>query len=288
MNNFNQCKEIFLDSLKEIFSSREIENIFFELLFFKMKWERVDYLLNKNQKLSPSEVSFFENSLEKLSKNIPVQYITGQASFCNLLIKVNPKVLIPRPETEELVHLILNNHKEDSLKEILDVGTGSGCIIIALKKIFSSTNCTAIDISKDAIRTAKGNAELNKAEVDFITKDILEYKNEEKYWDMIVSNPPYIPISNKEYMHPNVVQNEPSQALFVENDEPMKYYKIIRDFAYNYLKKNGKIYFEIHENFANDVVNLLAFKKHFKTSVYKDFQGKNRFVVATKNEKNRY
>ena len=284
MKNFNQCKEIFLDSLKENFSSREIENIFFELLVLKMKWERVDYLLNKTQKLSPEEVYFFENSLEKLSKNIPVQYITGQVNFCNLLIKVNPKVLIPRPETEELVHLVLNNHKEDSLKEILDVGTGSGCIIIALKKTLPNTNCTAIDISKDAVRTAKANSVLNKVEIDFINKDILKYENEEKSWDIIVSNPPYIPISNKKYMHPNVVQNEPSQALFVENEEPLKYYKIISDFAINHLKKNGKIYFEIHEDFANDVVNLLSIKKHFKTTVHKDFQGKNRFVVATKNE----
>ena len=284
MENFNQRKEIFLDSLKENLPSREIENIFFELLFFKKKWERVDYLLNKNQKLSPKEVSFFENSLEKLSKNIPVQYITGQANFCDLLIKVNPKVLIPRPETEELVHLILNNHKQDSLKEILDIGTGSGCIIIALKKTLPNTNCTALDISKDAIRTAKANAVLNKVEVDFITKDILDYKNEEKSWDMIVSNPPYIPISNKKHMHPNVVQNEPSQALFVENEEPLKYYQIISDFANNHLKKNGKIYFEIHEDFANDVVNLLSIKKYFKTTVHKDFQGKKRFVVATKNE----
>ena len=284
MENFNQCKEIFLDSLKENLPSREIENIFFELLFFKMNWKRVDYLLNKNQKLSQMEVSFFKNCLEKINKNIPVQYITGQVNFCNLLIKVNPNVLIPRPETEELVHLILNNHNQDSLKEILDIGTGSGCIIIALKKTLSNTNCTAIDISKDAIRTAKANAVLNKVEVDFITKDILDYKNEEKSWDMIVSNPPYIPISNKKHMHPNVVQNEPSQALFVENEEPLKYYQIISDFANNHLKKNGKIYFEIHEDFANDVVNLLSIKKHFKTTVHKDFQGKKRFVVATKNE----
>ena len=284
MENFYQCKEIFLDSLKENLPSREIENIFFELLFFKMNWERVDYLLNKNQKLSQKEVSFFKNCLEKINKNIPVQYITGQSNFCNLLIKVNPNVLIPRPETEELVHLILDNHKQDSLKEILDIGTGSGCIIIALKKTLPNTNCTAIDISKEAIRTAKANAVLNKVEVDFITKDILDYKNEEKSWDMIVSNPPYIPISNKKHMHPNVVQNEPSQALFVENEEPLKYYQIISNFANNHLKKNGKIYFEIHEDFANDVVNLLSTKKHFKTTVHKDFQGKNRFVVATKNE----
>ena len=284
MENFYQCKEIFLDSLKENLPSREIENIFFELLFFKINWERVDYLLHKNQKLSQKEVSFFNNCLEKINKNIPVQYITGQAYFCKLLIKVNPNVLIHRPETEELVHLILNNHNQDSLKEILDIGTGSGCIIIALKKTLPNTNCTAIDISKDAIRTAKANAVLNKVEVDFITKDILKYENEEKSWDMIVSNPPYIPISNKKHMHPNVVQNEPSQALFVENEEPLKYYQIISDFAKNHLKKNGKIYFEIHEDFANDVVNLLSTKKHFKSSVHKDFQGKNRFVVATKNE----
>ena len=284
MNNFNQCKEIFLDSLKENLSSREIENIFFELLFFKMKWERVDYLLNKNQKLEPSEVSFFKNSLNKLSRNIPVQHITGQTFFCDLLIHVHSKVLIPRPETQELVHLVLNDCKKDSLKEILDIGTGSGCIIIALKKSLSNTNCTALDISKEAVSTAKKKAKLNNVDINFIKKDIIHFKNEEKSWDIIVSNPPYIPISNKKYMHANVLENEPSQALFVENEEPLKYYKIIKDFAYNHLKKNGKIYFEIHEDFADDVVNLLAIKKHFKSSVHKDFQGKNRFVVATKNE----
>ena len=284
MNNFNQCKELFLDSLKENLSSREIENIFFELLFFKMNWERVDYLINKNQKLSSREISFFKNSLEKLSKNIPVQYITEQVFFCDLLIKVNPSVLIPRPETQELVHLILKDCKRDSTKKILDLGTGSGCIIIALKKVLPNTNCAALDVSSEAISTAKSNAKLNNVDVDFITKDIINYKNEEKSWDVIVSNPPYIPLSNKEYMHPNVLQNEPSQALFVENEDPLKYYKVITDFGFNHLKKNGKIYFEIHEDFADDVVNLLVIKNHFKSSVHKDFQGKNRFVVATKNE----
>ena len=140
MINFTKCKEIFLETLKENLNSREIENIFFELLFFKMNWERVDYLLNKNQKLNPNEVSFFENSLNKLVENIPIQYITGQTFFCDLLIQVNSKVLIPRPETEELVHLILKSHKEDHPKEILDVGTGSGCIIISLKKSLYNSN----------------------------------------------------------------------------------------------------------------------------------------------------
>ena len=284
MNNFNQCKELFLDSLKENLSSREIENIFFELLFFKMNWERVDYLINKNQKLSSREISFFKNSLEKLSKNIPVQYITEQVFFCDLLIKVNPSVLIPRPETQELVQLILKDCKRDSTKKILDLGTGSGCIIIALKKVLPNTNCAALDVSSEAISTAKSNAELNNVDIVFITKDIINYKNEEKSWDVIVSNPPYIPLSNKEYMHPNVLQNEPSQALFVENEDPLKYYKVITDFGFNHLKKNGKIYFEIHEDFADDVVDLLVIKNHFKSSVHKDFQGKNRFVVATKNE----
>ena len=284
MNNFNQCKEIFLDSLKENLSSREIENIFFELLFFKMKWERVDYLLNKNQKLEPSEVSFFKNSLNKLSRNIPVQHITGQTFFCDLLIHVHSKVLIPRPETQELVHLVLNDCKKDSLTEILEIGTGSGCIIIALKKSLSNTNCTALDISKEAVSTAKKNAKLNNVDINFITKDIIHFKNEEKSWDIIVSNPPYIPISNKQFMHANVLENEPSLALFVEDQDPLKYYRVISDFGYHHLKKNGKIYFEIHEDFANDVVNLLLLKKQFKCSVHNDFQGKSRFIVAVKNE----
>ena len=284
MINFNKCKEIFLESLKENLNSREIENIFFDLLFFKMKWERVDYLLNKNQKLNPIEISFFENSLNKLVKNIPVQYITGQVFFCDLLIKVNSKVLIPRPETEELVRLILKCYNGDYPKEVLDVGTGSGCIIIALKKSLSNSNCSALDISKDAISTAKRNAKLNNVDIDFITKDIVNYKNEEKSWDLIVSNPPYIPISYKEYMHANVLENEPSQALFVENKDPLKYYKVISNFGYHHLKKNGKIYFEIHEDFADDVVNLLSINKNFKCTVHKDFQLKNRFIVATKNE----
>ena len=284
MTNFTQCKDFFLESLKENLSAREIENIFFELLFFKMKWERVDYLLNKNQKLKPSEVSFFEDSLNKLSRNIPVQHITGQTFFCDLLIHVHSKVLIPRPETQELVHLILNDCKKDSLIEILDIGTGSGCIIIALKKSLSNTNCTALDISKEAVSTAKKNAKLNNVDINFMTKDIIHFKNEEKSWDIIVSNPPYIPISNKQSMHANVLENEPSLALFVEDQDPLKYYRVISDFGYHHLKKNGKIYFEIHEDFANDVVNLLLLKKQFKCSVHNDFQGKSRFIVAVKNE----
>ena len=284
MTNFTQCKDFFLESLKENLSAREIENIFFELLFFKMKWERVDYLLNKNQKLMPSEVSFFEDSLNKLSRNIPVQHITGQTFFCDLLIHVHSKVLIPRPETQELVHLVLNDCKKDSLKEILDIGTGSGCIIIALKKSLSNTNCTALDISKEAVSTAKKNAKLNNVDINFITKDIIHFKNDEKSWDIIVSNPPYIPISNKQFMHANVLENEPSLALFVENQDPLKYYRVISDFGCHHLKKNGKIYFEIHEDFANDVVNLLLLKKQFKCSVHNDFQGKSRFIVAVKNE----
>ena len=284
MTNFTQCKDFFLESLKENLSAREIENIFFELLFFKMKWERVDYLLNKNQKLEPSEVSFFKNSLNKLSRNIPVQHITGQTFFCDLLIHVHSKVLIPRPETQELVHLVLNDCKKDSLKEILDIGTGSGCIIIALKKSLSNTNCTALDISKEAVSTAKKNAKLNNVDINFITKDIIHFKNDEKSWDIIVSNPPYIPISNKQFMHANVLENEPSLALFVEDQDPLKYYRVISDFGYHHLKKNGKIYFEIHEDFANDIVNLLLLKKQFKCSVHNDFQGKSRFIVAVKNE----
>ena len=133
----------------------------------------------------------------------------------------------------------------------------------------------------DNLCVSKTDMKKDTSSVDNI---INQYKNEEKSWNLIVSNPPYIPISNKKYMHANVLENEPSQALFVENEDPLKYYKVISNFGYHHLKKNGKIYFEIHEDFADDVVNLFSINKHFKCTVHKDFQGKNRFIIATKNE----
>lgn len=277
-------KKLYFKNLNLKYSLREIENIFLELILFKKQWEKVEYLLHKNQLLNDEEITFMQFALQKLKKNIPVQHIIGHVIFNELTIKVNTHVLIPRVETEELVHLIYNTNLNNSPSTILDIGTGSGCIILALKKIYSKAKCIGLDISKEAVNMAIANAKINSLLIDFINADIHNYSVNEKSLDIIVSNPPYIPLSNQINMHENVLENDPHLALFVEDSNPLKFYKIIAEFGNHSLKEKGKIYFEIHEDFANDIVNLLVEKGYKNCDLYKDFQGKNRFVVASKNE----
>lgn len=277
-------KKLYFKNLNLKFSLREIENIFLELILFKKQWKKVEYLIHKNQLLNDEEITFMQLALQKLKKNIPVQHIIGHVIFNELTIKVNTHVLIPRVETEELVHLIYNTNLNNSPSTILDIGTGSGCIILALKKIYSKAKCIGLDISKEAVNMAIANAKINSLEIDFINADIHNYSVNEKSLDIIVSNPPYIPLSNQINMHENVLENDPHLALFVEDSNPLKFYKIIAEFGNHSLKEKGKIYFEIHEDFANDIVNLLVEKGYKNCDLYKDFQGKNRFVVASKNE----
>ena len=277
-------KKLYFENLNLKYSLREIENIFLELILFKKQWEKVEYLLHKNQLLNDEEITFMQLALQKLKKNIPVQHIIGHVIFNELTIKVNTHVLIPRVETEELVHLIYNTNLNNSPSTIIDIGTGSGCIILALKKIYSKAKCIGLDISKEAVNMAIANAKINSLLIDFINTDIHNYSVNEKSLDIIVSNPPYIALSNQINMHENVLENDPHLALFVEDSNPLKFYKIIAEFGNHSLKEKGQIYFEIHEDFANDVVNLLVEKGYKNCDLYKDFQGKNRFVVASKNE----
>lgn len=284
MYKIKNLKKLYFKNLNLKYSLREIENIFLELILFKKQWEKVEYLLHKNQLLNDEEITFMQFALQKLKKNIPVQHIIGHVIFNELTIKVNTHVLIPRVETEELVHLIYNTNLNNSPSTIIDIGTGSGCIILALKKIYSKAKCIGLDISKEAVNMAIANAKINSLEIDFINADIHNYSVNEKSLDIIVSNPPYIPLSNQINMHENVLKNDPHLALFVEDSNPLKFYKIIAEFGNHSLKEKGQIYFEIHEDFANDVVNLLVEKGYKNCDLYKDFQGKNRFVVASKNE----
>ena len=284
MYKIENLKKLYFENLNLKYSLREIENIFLELILFKKQWEKVEYLIHKNQLLNDEEITFMQLALQKLKKNIPVQHIIGHVIFNELTIKVNTHVLIPRVETEELVHLIYNTNLNNSPSTILDIGTGSGCIILALKKKYSKAKCIGLDISKEAVNMAIANAKINSLLIDFINADIHNYSVNEKSLDIIVSNPPYIPLSNQINMHENVLKNDPHLALFVEDSNPLKFYKIIAEFGNHSLKEKGQIYFEIHEDFANDVVNLLVEKGYKNCDLYKDFQGKNRFVVASKNE----
>ena len=265
----------YLSELDSIYPRREIKNIFLELLLYIKRWNKIDYLLNKNKILEKNEIQFLSESLRKLKNHIPLQHIIGHVFFCNLKIKVNEHVLIPRPETEELVHIIYNQNNLETYLNILDVGTGSGCIIIALKTLLKNTNCEGIDISQKALNIAN-------SDIEFKNQDINEYSVRPNSFDIIVSNPPYVPIRELKKIQTNVIDFEPHMALFVENNNPLKFYHTIAEFGRNSLVNKGKIYFETHEDYAFEIVNLLKDKKYKNCIIRQDLQGKNRFVEAIK------
>jgi len=201
--------------------------------------------------------------------------------FYGLPLKINEHVLIPRPETEELVDWVIKEvkHKKDSL---LDIGTGSGCIPIAIKKNLPAISVSAIDISAEALKVASANALINGTEVNFIEADILSYSSDEKY-DVIVSNPPYIRELEKADMHENVLAHEPHAALFVSDENPLIFYKTISDFAYINLNPNGYLFFEINEFLWEETLKILIDKGFKNIELRKDMQGKDRMIMARTN-----
>jgi len=269
-------KERFHQELKEKFSKTEIES-FLNLLFEKfLGLSRLEMVLKPEINLSKEEEKQFENALKRLKNSEPIQYIIGETDFYGLKFKVDKNVLIPRPETEELVDWILKENPTSS--SILDIGTGSGCIAISLAKNLKSSKVFAWDVSEKALETAKNNAEINKAKVEFQLKNILAEKSAAEKFDIIVSNPPYVRELEKEKMQENVLKHEPHLALFVENDDALLFYRKILKFAENNLTSNGKLYFEINEYLKEELEILLA---DFKIKNYffrKDIFGKYRML----------
>jgi len=266
-------------TLSSIYESDELNSIFFLTSEEFLQIPRSKILLADEIELDSKKQKLFLDALDRLKKNEPVQYILGKTAFMDLEFKVNSSVLIPRPETEELVRLML---KEDlDGKEILDIGTGSGCIAITLAKNLPNAKVSAIDISEEALEVARENAKLNNVDIDFINADIFDYKSEKKY-DVIVSNPPYVRESEKSLMKRNVVEYEPELALFVTDHNPLLYYKVILNFSKISLNKNGKIYFEINENHSNKLNNLLENYDYRLIDFKLDFLNKNRFLILSK------
>ena len=227
----------------------------------------------------------FEDSLHNIRQRLlqqePIQYILGQADFYGLKFKVSPVVLIPRPETEELVYWILAQNTQTN-PTILDIGTGSGCIPITLKKKIAAATLVAMDVSKEALAIAQENAELNQVAISFIQQDILDkslWSNSPQY-DIIVSNPPYIPTKEAALMPTWVKDFEPALALFVSNEDPLVFYRMIADFALTHLKTGGILYFETNEYNAQEVVTLLRMKGFQEVCVNKDMSGKERMLAA--------
>lgn len=270
-----QLKSHFFKSLEALYPPQEL------IVLYKMV---IEFISKKNNTLVldliQEEQEAFNNYINQLKKGIPIQYVLGEADFYQLKFKVNEHVLIPRPETEELVYLILQDAKINQPKSIIDIGTGSGCIPITLKKHLPNTAINAIDVSETAIAVAKENALKNKVEIDFTIADALhlEPKNFQKF-DVIVSNPPYIALSEMEDMEANVTKHEPHLALFVEDENPLIFYQKIADFALTNLQQNGVLYFEINQALAQETQKLLE-QKGFITEIIKDINQNDRMIKA--------
>ena len=264
-----------ISELSSIYEMDELNSIFNLLAEDYLKIPRSKILLADDIDLNESNQILFLSALKRLKTHEPIQYILGKTTFMNLEFKVNSSVLIPIPETEELVRLML---KEDlDGKEILDIGTGSGCIAISLAKNLPNAKVTALDISIDALEVAKKNAKLNNVKVNFIHSDIFEYHSDKKY-DVIVSNPPYVTESEKTLMKKNVLDFEPDLALFVDDSYSLKYYEFVINFSKNHFNQNGQIFFEINENKRKGIENILDENDQYKSDFLHDSFKKTRFL----------
>ncbi len=236
--------------------------------------------LNTHQKVNSEKGREVERIIAELLAGKPLQYAVGLAYFSDLVLRVTPSVLIPRPETEELVSLIVKENKVNS-PTILDVGTGSGCISLALAKHIADAKVTGVDISSDALSVAKDNAAINKLSVNFFQVDILEPTALEGfYFDIVVSNPPYVTESEKEFMKRNVLDYEPHMALFVPDSDPLRFFRAIALLSIRCLSPYGWLWFEINEALGSEVVDLLKSIGYDSVELMYDFRGKPRFVKA--------
>ncbi|MFA8434070.1 MAG: peptide chain release factor N(5)-glutamine methyltransferase [Marinifilaceae bacterium] len=269
--------------LQQYYPPREIEGIYFLLFEHILKYSKIEIHLNKEEGIHPDKIKKIKEAIVELKTHKPIQYILGCTEFYEMEFKVNEHTLIPRPETEELVHWILQENQEKAA-QILDIGSGSGCIPISLAKNLPEAKVLSVDISEGALATAIENASLNEVNVAFEQRDILKWKDYE--WevpfDIIVSNPPYVRESEKQAMEPNVLKYEPDSALFVSDSDPLIFYRTIANFANIHLKKGGKLYFEINEYLGNEMVSLLEQTGYQNVQLKKDINGRDRMVCAIK------
>ncbi len=281
-NKILDIKSFIRKRLHGLYPEEEISSFIFILFEAYCGMSKTDILAMKRETINESELLLVYDAVKELEHYKPIQYILGKTEFYGLEFRVTPAVLIPRPETEELVDLIIKDNKNITGLKILDIGTGSGCIAISLKKNLPDADVTAIDNSAEALEIAQKNAEINHVKIVFINNDILDKQQWLKSgeFDIIVSNPPYVLESEKALMQPNVLEYEPSTALFVPDSDPLMYYDAIFRFAIS-KKKRSQIYLEINENMAGE---LMALAKKYELSdirIIKDINGKDRFLSRT-------
>nr|WP_294774908.1 peptide chain release factor N(5)-glutamine methyltransferase [uncultured Flavobacterium sp.] len=277
-------KTIFLQELSSLYDGNEAESFFYIILQKLHGLKRIDLALNPEMIVDGLHLKQWKNIVAALKTQKPIQYILGETEFYGLPFLVNENVLIPRPETEELVGLILEEEgkgkREKGKVSILDIGTGSGCIPIALKKNLPHAEVYAIDVSEKALATAKINAELNKVGVNFMLKNILETNDLEQQFDIIVSNPPYVRNLEKAEIKPNVLEFEPHLALFVEDNDALLFYRKIAELAQKSLAPNGQLYFEINQYLGKETIELVESYGFKNVKLIKDVYGNDRMISA--------
>jgi len=278
-----QYRTQFIKELSPFYDAYEAESFFYLILEDKHKLRQIDLALNHELTFSESDFAVWDLLLAQLKKEVPIQYLLGKTNFYGLDFEVNENVLIPRPETEELVEWIVNeNSKVDKSKtiKILDIGTGSGCIAISLAKNIPNAQVYAMDVSKKAIETAKRNAVNNKTDITFILQDVLNAEELKCNFDIIVSNPPYVRNLEKEEIKKNVLDYEPHLALFVEDNDALVFYRKIAALAQNNLLENGQLYFEINQYLGCEMKDLLEKMNFENIELRKDIYDNDRMIFG--------
>ncbi len=270
----------FLQKLTPLYDSIEAESFFIITLEELKGWKRLDLAMNPKAELSASELESWNAVLSQLETLKPIQYIFNKAHFFGLEFEVNENTLIPRPETEELVEWIIQENALQGSLSIVDIGTGSGCIAIALAKNLADAEVFAIDVSENALTTAKRNAEHNAASVTFWQKDILETEMLPQQFDVIVSNPPYVRNLEKAEIKQNVLDYEPHLALFVDDNDALLFYRKIALLAKSALNPGGKLYFEINQYLGNETVEMLESYGYKNIVLKKDLYGNDRMIYC--------
>ena len=271
----------FFESLKGIHDENEVESFFFILTEYLHNLKRIDLALNPSFEISEAEVQKWESIISELKTEKPIQYIIGETWFYDSKFYVNEHTLIPRPETEELVDWIVATEKKNDKKEkltILDIGTGTGCIPISLKKNIPQAEVSAIDVSEEALKVAQKNALENKVAINFILQNILEIEDLKQQFDIIVSNPPYVRNMEKQEIKKNVLAFEPHLALFVEDNDALLFYRKIAQLALKSLTPNGLLFFEINQYLGKETVELLENLGFKNIELKKDIYGNDRMI----------
>lgn len=281
--DLKELRDHFYQQLTPLYPKEELRSFFYLLSEEYLNLQPAEITLQLDTEVTTAQHALFDEALDRLLQEEPIQYIVGETEFFGLPFKVTPAVLIPRPETEELVEWVIDELRiKDSGFSILDIGTGSGCIAISLAKHLPKATVCALDISKEALHVAEQNAKHNGVDVGFLERDILKTESLLQSFDVIVSNPPYIKENEQEKMQNNVLQHEPTKALFVPDTDPLIFYKKIAQLGQKHLNKDGKLFFEINEAHGQEMVVLLEALGYTNVVLKQDVFGKDRMAQGLK------